>query len=564
MSKINDVVNYGAVVPAAGDLVIGTDVSDVSTDAGGETVNFLMSEIKEFVAGSPALTGTPTAPTASADTDTTQIATTAFVAATVNLNNSVYGTLSEFLADSISRPNGTEIYCIDVAGAFEIVSSGAGNRSDHPSNGKGLNVMPVGSVFDPILFGAARDGVTDDAPFVQQAMDAAYLIEGTVYIAAGVWTFKSQVNVREGCTFLGSGYSFNSNTFTITGTVINVEWGTGGVDPQEVASKAAVLFEPSTTIKAMAFNYPDVVTTNDSPAAYGATVKAYLAASAATTHFHSNCLLRDLFFYKSYVAMDLRGTQARSTGTTAMLATCRFQNILMSALWRGIRADNISDWSYFTNVEQQPGIIGATFNPGSLRDYVQKQCTFIELGGLLAWLNFTRCSAWACSTGIVFQDGANGPVTFTDSSFDACVTSIAWQCKYGTDGVPVVRFIGCTFTCFDVVQKEFGSGEVSGYVIVPSVDTLVSGLTFSGCYLFGPSYGWAWLNNTGIAVWGLIMTGCINANSMPASGVTNSAIVGTGNLHRTIISNNTFGGAGFSQILDGTANSDVIVVNNVV
>jgi len=82
MSKINDVVNYGAVVPAAGDLVIGTDVSDVSTDAGGETVNFLMSGIKAFVAGSPALTGTPTAPTATTGTDTTQIATTAFVADT--------------------------------------------------------------------------------------------------------------------------------------------------------------------------------------------------------------------------------------------------------------------------------------------------------------------------------------------------------------------------------------------------------------------------------------------------------------------------------------------------
>ena len=49
MSKINDTTDYPVTVPAAGDMLIGTDVSDTSTDAGGETANFTVAALTTHV-----------------------------------------------------------------------------------------------------------------------------------------------------------------------------------------------------------------------------------------------------------------------------------------------------------------------------------------------------------------------------------------------------------------------------------------------------------------------------------------------------------------------------------
>ena len=68
---------------------------------------------------SPALTGTPTAPTAAAGTNTTQIATTAFVAtATDNINTLSAFTLIESGTDLLIKYNGTTVAKITSAGAF--------------------------------------------------------------------------------------------------------------------------------------------------------------------------------------------------------------------------------------------------------------------------------------------------------------------------------------------------------------------------------------------------------------------------------------------------------------
>ena len=68
---------------------------------------------------SPALTGTPTAPTAASGTSTTQIATTAFVAAaTDNINTLSSFTLEELGTDLLIKYNGTTVAKITSAGAF--------------------------------------------------------------------------------------------------------------------------------------------------------------------------------------------------------------------------------------------------------------------------------------------------------------------------------------------------------------------------------------------------------------------------------------------------------------
>lgn len=70
-------------VPAAPTASAGTSTTQVATTAFVTAANALQDTATALKAplASPALTGTPTAPTAAVDTDTTQVATTAFVVA---------------------------------------------------------------------------------------------------------------------------------------------------------------------------------------------------------------------------------------------------------------------------------------------------------------------------------------------------------------------------------------------------------------------------------------------------------------------------------------------------
>jgi hypothetical protein len=71
---------------------------------------------------SPALTGTPTAPTAASGTNTTQIATTAFVSTAVSNTSTLSAwTIVESGTDLIFKYNGTAIMKLTSAGAFTVI-----------------------------------------------------------------------------------------------------------------------------------------------------------------------------------------------------------------------------------------------------------------------------------------------------------------------------------------------------------------------------------------------------------------------------------------------------------
>jgi len=73
---------------------------------------------------SPTLTGTPTAPTASAGNNTTQIATTAFVTDAVNnINTLTAFTIEEVGTDLLFKYNGTAVAKLSSAGAFSAIDN---------------------------------------------------------------------------------------------------------------------------------------------------------------------------------------------------------------------------------------------------------------------------------------------------------------------------------------------------------------------------------------------------------------------------------------------------------
>ena len=116
---------------------------------------------------SPALTGSPTAPTATAGTNTTQIATTAFVAAAIGaLIDAAPGamdTLNELAAALGDDPN----FATTVTNALAGKLSAASNLSDLPNKATSRSNLGLGSIAtqaanNVAITGGAINGITLD------------------------------------------------------------------------------------------------------------------------------------------------------------------------------------------------------------------------------------------------------------------------------------------------------------------------------------------------------------------------------------------------------------------
>ena len=95
----------------------------VAADTSLQTTLTASIDLKAPLA-SPALTGIPTAPTAAAGTQTTQIATTAFVQTAVDNTSTLNAwTLEESGADLLFKYNGTAKFKLTSAGAITVVDN---------------------------------------------------------------------------------------------------------------------------------------------------------------------------------------------------------------------------------------------------------------------------------------------------------------------------------------------------------------------------------------------------------------------------------------------------------
>ena len=94
------------------------------TEIDSEFVAIAAAITSKANSASPVLTGTPLAPTASAGTNTTQVATTAFVTTAVdNINTLSAITLEEVGTELIFKYNGTAVAKLTSAGAFSAIDN---------------------------------------------------------------------------------------------------------------------------------------------------------------------------------------------------------------------------------------------------------------------------------------------------------------------------------------------------------------------------------------------------------------------------------------------------------
>jgi hypothetical protein len=138
---IKNVAGTGIAVPSGKTMVVFNDsvnVVDVTTHVTSLTVAGNLTVSGTLNAPSPALTGTPTAPTATPGTNTTQIATTAFVTNAVTTATGNLGTMSTQNANNVSITGGT----ITNITALAVADGGTGRSAITLNNlvlGNGTN-----------------------------------------------------------------------------------------------------------------------------------------------------------------------------------------------------------------------------------------------------------------------------------------------------------------------------------------------------------------------------------------------------------------------------------------
>jgi hypothetical protein len=404
------------------------------------------------------------------------------------------------------------------------------------------------SIYNVKDYGAPANGVDSDSHAIQSAIDAAHSAGGgIVKIPAGNYVLKSWIVVKEGVCVEGDNWSFDPSKFKTYGTVISVETGKGNED------LSAVIMNTGTEIKDLAFVYNDQLETMPAPHVYGPTIKFYQHAGRNDYPYHKTNV-KNVFFYKSYCAIDMRGSHARWNGEAANIVTCRIEDILMVSLKYGIRMNNITDWTFFDKIEQQPGYIGHHRAQGnSLRDYVVNNCVMFDCTGLLDWVKFTSCTAWACLAGVIF-DNARNPVSFEGCEFDACVAPIYVK---GDCSNLKVRVTNGTFTAFNPIEQEINpNNHWSSFALSLDNNATLGSFAFINSYLFGPSKGWVWLGWNTQEIDSLQIIGCNTDVSKGESVV----ITGTKGIRNTIITNNIF--KGMNYVFSGHTDT-LIEANNI-
>ena len=189
---------------------------------------------------SPALTGVPAAPTATVGTNTTQLATTAFVAAAVASGtsgvatfNTRTGAVSLISADVTGALTFTPYNATNPAGYQTVAQVGAAITSGTAANVSGTVALlnggtgattPAAARTALGLVAVATTGAYTDltgAPAIPAASSTAPLVEGTAAIGAST-TYARADHVHP--SFGGSAYTLPPATATVLG---GVKQGTG-------------------------------------------------------------------------------------------------------------------------------------------------------------------------------------------------------------------------------------------------------------------------------------------------------------------------------------------------
>ena len=239
---------FATVTPDSGGDAVADAVSDTLTLVGGANISTSLSAADEITIdldGSPGLTGTPTAPTASQGTNTTQIATTAFVVTEVQKAQEGLDAKESVVAASTA--NGALATAFENGDTLDGVTLATGDRIllKDQSTGSENGIYTVNAT------GAPTRTVDADENAEVTAGLYVWVEEGTVNSDSG-WVLTTNDPITVGTTALtftqfnganvtaGDGLDLTGSTLSVNvdGTSIDINADTLRIDPTWVGQAA--------------------------------------------------------------------------------------------------------------------------------------------------------------------------------------------------------------------------------------------------------------------------------------------------------------------------------------
>ncbi len=245
-----------------------------------------------------------------------------------------------------------------------------------------------------ISFGAVADGVTDDSPALQKAINAVSSAGGgVVYIPAGVYYLSDQITIPEAVTLCGDWISPEKEPAGTRGTVIITDYKGRTLQPQF----AFIRMGGSSGLRNLTIYHSNQ--DPEKPVKMAPTVGCLTCSQPS---------LENLTFVNSYTAISF----GEGKGTNCSLAG--FVNLYITALSQGAVLNNSMDVSRFENVHVSPeywadNVISPLSDEqkNSLYEYCFKNCTGITLyRGDATGLYGTTLKY--CRTGILLENDPNG------------------------------------------------------------------------------------------------------------------------------------------------------------
>ena len=355
-----------------------------------------------------------------------------------------------------------------VAGANSVITgpTGPGVGATGPTGPKGNMTF-----YNALEYGASTL-LSDNGPYIQSALDvAASFGGGTVWLPAGQYKMRTQVFVWEGCTLLGAGSVtdlwYNPGSLT-GGTRLEIQWGAGAGVSGNIAY-AAIRLDKGATIENIGFEYPDQDSMLTGPAEFGSTIQLGSGEGGGNL----NQTIRNCFFFKSYIAIDARGS---ITGQPVSYVTITGNK--GAPLVYGIAIDNVLNGCYVDNNRFNAQQINTASLTDALIQWVANNGQAVYIGSGQN-TKISKLDAYGYAVGVTIDNwsvaNGSGPYSITDSDFTGCETGILAQ---GTVYSPIV-VTNNRFECYNSANGTFGIT----FAIVDG--TTISALTYTDNTLTG-------------------------------------------------------------------------------